>query len=148
LKAVTSPSAQSEMSAIAEFEQQDWVKLLAQNGHPQQMTKKHDNPNIAFPFQDDLLVSSIHKGNAKAAIPSTKEVVEIKDNKDNISILTMKTLSGVQSKVIVRSRVASGSNPVSGPTANSTQSGTASGGSEDPASDGPAGGAVGGPIGK
>jgi hypothetical protein len=28
LKAVTSPSAQSEMSAIAEFEQQDWVKLF------------------------------------------------------------------------------------------------------------------------
>ncbi len=30
LKAVTSPNAQSEMSAIAEFEQQDWVKLLTQ----------------------------------------------------------------------------------------------------------------------
>jgi hypothetical protein len=39
LKAVTSPSAQSEMSAIAEFQQQDWVKLLAQDDHPQQAMK-------------------------------------------------------------------------------------------------------------
>ncbi len=29
LKAVMSPSAQSKMSAIAEFKQQDWVKLLS-----------------------------------------------------------------------------------------------------------------------
>jgi hypothetical protein len=72
LKAVTSPSAQSEISAIAEFEQQDWVKLLAQNNHPQQTTKKHVNPKVAFPYQDDFLLVSIHKGNAKVAITSTK----------------------------------------------------------------------------
>jgi hypothetical protein len=94
------------------------------------------------------LVSSIHKGNAKAATPSTKEVVEIKDNEDNISALTTKTTSKAQSEVVVGSWVASGSNPISGPTANSTYPKTASGGSEDPASNGPAGGAVGGPIGK
>jgi hypothetical protein len=78
LKAAMSSSAQSEMSAIAEFKQQDWVKLLAHNNHPQQMTKKHVNPNVAFPFQDDFLVGSIHKGNAKAATPSTKEVWRLK----------------------------------------------------------------------
>jgi hypothetical protein len=127
LKAFTSPSAQSEISAIAEFEQQDWIKLLAHNNHPQQMTKKHVDLNVAFPFQDDFLVGSIHEGNAKAATPSTKEVVEIKDNKDNISVLTMKTMSRAQSEVVVGSRVASGSNPVSSPTADSTQPKTASG---------------------
>jgi hypothetical protein len=136
------------MSAIAAFKQQDWVKLLAQNNHPQQMMKKHVNPNVTFPFQDDFLVGSIHKGNAKAATPSTKEVVEIKDNEDDISILTTKTTSGAQLEVVVGSRVASGSNPVSGPTANSTQPGTTSVGLEDPASNGPASRAVGGPIGK
>jgi hypothetical protein len=120
LKAVTSPSAQSEMSAIAEFKQQEWVKLLAHNNHPQQTTKKHVNPNVAFPFQDDFLVGSIHKENAKAATPSTKKVIEVKDNEDSISILTTKTTSRVQLEVVVGSRVASGSNPVSGPTANST----------------------------
>ncbi len=120
LKAVTSPSAQSEMSAIAEFEQQNWVKILAQNNHPQQTTKKQVNPNVAFPIQDDFLVGSIHKGNAKAATPSTKEVMEIKDDKDNISVLTTKTMSRAQSEVVVGSWVASGSNTVSGPTANST----------------------------
>jgi hypothetical protein len=70
-----------------------------------------------FPFQDHFLVGSIHKGNAKAAMSSAKEVLEIKVNKDNISVLTTKTLSRAQSEVVVGSRVASGSNPVCGPTA-------------------------------
>ena len=47
LKAVTSPSAQSEMSAIAEFEHQDLVKLLLQDSNAQQPTKAHVNPNVA-----------------------------------------------------------------------------------------------------
>jgi hypothetical protein len=114
------------VSAIVEFEQQDWVKLLAQNNHPKQMTKKHVDPNVAFPFQDDFLIGSIHEGNAKATTLSMKEVVEIKDNKDDISILMTKTTSGAQSEVIVGSQVSSGSNLVSGPTANSTQPGTTS----------------------
>jgi hypothetical protein len=74
--------------------------------------------------------------------------MEIKDNKDNTTILTTKTTSGAQSEVIVGSWVTSGLNPVSGPTAYSTQPKTSSGGSEDPSSNGLAGGAVGGPIGK
>jgi hypothetical protein len=52
----------------------------------------------------------------------------------NISVLTSKTTREGHSNLTVESRVASGSNPVSGPTATSTQSGTASGGSKDPAS--------------
>jgi hypothetical protein len=50
LKAVMSLSAQLEMLAIAEFEQQDWVKLLAQDSNTQQSTKAHVNPNVAFPY--------------------------------------------------------------------------------------------------
>jgi hypothetical protein len=135
MKAVTSPSAQSEMSAIAEFEQQDWVKLLLQDNSTQQPKKAHVNPNVAFPFQDDFFVDTIHGTNAKAPTPSTAaapsatEVVEIQDDGDNISILSAKTASEAQSEVVVGSRVAFGSNPVSGPTANSTQLGAASGGS-------------------
>jgi hypothetical protein len=50
LKAVTSPIVQSEMLAIAEFEQQDWVKLLLQDGNVQQPAKMHVDPNVVFPF--------------------------------------------------------------------------------------------------
>jgi hypothetical protein len=103
---------------------------------------------VAFPFQDDSSVGTIHGINAKATTPSTLKIVEIQDNEDGISILTTKTSSGVQSEVVVGSRVASGSNPISGPTADSTPPGAASGGLDDPASTGPAVRAKGGPIGK
>jgi hypothetical protein len=83
-----------------------------------------------------------------AAAPAATDIVEIQDNYDNVSMLTSKTTSKGSHEVAVGSRVASGSNPVSGPTANSTQSGTASGGSNNPASTGPAGGAIGRPDGK
>ncbi len=83
-----------------------------------------------------------------AATPTMTEVVEIQDNNDNISVLTSKTTSKGHSNVTVGSRVASGSNPVSGPTATSTQSGTTSRGLKDPASAGPTGGDAGGPDGK
>jgi hypothetical protein len=154
LKAVTSPSAQSEMSAIAEFEQQDWVKLLLQDGNAQQPTKAHVSPNVAFPFQDGFFVGTIHGASKKAgapseaAAPSATEIMETQDNEDNVSILSTKTSSETQSDIIIGSRVASGSKPISGPTANSTQTGAASEGSEDPASDGPDGRAIGGPIDK
>jgi hypothetical protein len=146
LKALTSPSTQSKMSAIAEFEQQDWVNLLVQDGNTQQSIKVHINPNVAFPFQDDFSIGTIHRGDAKPTAPSAKDIVEIQDDNDNVSVLTMKTSSGAQSNVVIGSRVASGSNPVSGPTANSTQPGAAGGGLEDPASKGPASGAIGEPI--
>jgi hypothetical protein len=150
----SSPSLQSEMSAIAKFEQQDWVKLLSQDSGTQQPKKTHVDPNVAFPFQDDFLVGMIHGANMKTttqettAAPTMMKVVEIQDNNDNISVLTSKTTSEGHSNVTAGSRVASGSNPVSGPTAASTQSGTASRGLKDPASAGPTGGDAGGPDGK
>jgi hypothetical protein len=99
-------------------------------------------------------VGTIHGASAKitnqdsAAAPAATDIVEIQDDNNNVSMLTSKTTSKGSPEVAVGSRVASGSNPISGPTANSTQSGTASGGSNDPANAGPAGGAVGGPDGK
>ncbi len=154
LKAVTSPSAQSEMSAIAEFEQQNWVKLLTQDSRDQRPKKAHVDPNAAFPFQDDFSVGTIHGAKAKtptqdtAVAPAAAEIVEIQDNDNDVSVLTLKTTSKAQTDVAVGCWVASGSNPVSGPAANSTQSGTASGGSKDPTSAGPASGATGGPDSK
>ena len=75
-------------------------------------------------------------------------VVEIQDNKDNVSVLTTKTGADSQPEVVVGSRAASGSNPVVGPTATATQTVTASGGSTDPTSAGPAGGDAGGLVGE
>jgi hypothetical protein len=141
---VTSPRAQTEMATIGEFEQQDWVQQLAQGSITQSTTRQHVNPNMAFPFQDDFSVGTIHGANAKAATPNVNEVVEIQDNDDNVSVLTTKTARDTQSKVIVGSWVASGSNPVSSPTADSTHPGAARRGSEDPTSAGLAGRANGG----
>jgi hypothetical protein len=115
LKAMTSPSAQTEMAAIAEFEKQDWVQQLVQDDITLSTARKHVDPNanVAFPFQDDFYVSTIHGANAKAVTPNVNKVVEIQDNEDNVSFLTTKTLGENQYEVIVGSRVASGSNPVS-----------------------------------
>ncbi len=101
LKAVTSPSTQLEMSAVAEFKQQDWVKLLSQDSGRRQPTNAHIDPNVAFPFQDEFFVGTIHRANQKTSTPGTAaaqtaaEVVEIQDNKDNVSVLTAKTSSKV-----------------------------------------------------
>jgi hypothetical protein len=145
LKAVISLRAQSDMAAIADFEQQDCVKQLTQDGYCQSSTKKHVDPNVAFPFQDEFSVGTIHGANTKATIPTAQEVVEIKGNVEGTSNPTTKTSKGVQSEVIVGSRVASGSNPISGPTTNSYPPGAASGGSDDPSSVRPAGRAKGEP---
>jgi hypothetical protein len=136
------------MAAIADFEQQDWVKHLMQEENPRRLTKKHVDPNVAFPFQDYFSVRTIHGATAKATTPSSLDIVEIQDDKDDITVLTTKTASCAQSEVVVGSRVASNSNPVSGPTADSTPPGAARDGSEDPANAGLGGRAVGGPIGK
>jgi hypothetical protein len=120
-KAVTSPSAQSEMSTIAEFEQQDWVKLLSQDDGAMPPKKAHVDPNVAFPFQDGFSVGTIHGASANitnqdsAAAPAATDIVEIQDNNDNVSMLTSKTTSKESPEVAVGSRVASGSNPISGP---------------------------------
>ncbi len=50
LKAVTSLRAQMEIGAIAEFEQQDRVKQLAQKPAVQQPAKQHVDSNVVFPF--------------------------------------------------------------------------------------------------
>jgi hypothetical protein len=148
LKVVTLPRAQAEMAAIADFEQQDWVKQLTQEENPRQTTKKHVNPNVAFLFQDNFSVRTIHGVNAKATIPSTSDIVEIQDNKDYINVHRAKTASVAQSEVVVNSRVASNSNPISGLNANSTPPGASGDGLDDPASVGPGGRAKGEPIGK
>ncbi len=132
------------MAAIVDFEQQDWVKQLTQDGNPQNTTKNHVDPNVAFPFQDKFSVGTIHWADTKATIPNAPEVVEITDNVEGTSDLTTKTSRGVQSKVVVGSWVASGSNPVSGQIADSIPPGATSGGLDDPSSPGPAGRAKGG----
>ncbi len=96
LKVVIFLRAQSEMAAIADFKQQDWVKRLTQDGNPQNTTKKHVDPNVAFPFQDKFSVGTIHGANAKTTIPNALEVVEIKDNVEGTSYLRTKTSRGVQ----------------------------------------------------
>jgi hypothetical protein len=109
---------------------------------------------VAFPFQDNFSIGTIHGANQKTSTPgaaaaqTATEVVEIQDNEDDVSVLTAKTTSKILTNVAIGSRFASGSNPVSGPTSVSTQPEAASGRSEDPASNGPAGRAVGGPKGK
>jgi hypothetical protein len=150
-KVVTSPRVMIEMAAIAEFEQQDWVKQLTGGGSlPNGSAKQHVDPNVAFPFDDEFSIGTIHGANAttKPSPPATNQVVEIQDDDDDVSILTTKTSADIQSKVVVGRQAASGSNPVVGPTAVPTQTTTASGGSPDPASAGPAGGAAGGPGGE
>ena len=104
---------------------------------------------MAFPFDDDFSIGTIHGANAAVhPTPNTGEVVEIQDDKDDASIQTTKTGTENQPEVVVGSRTPSGSNPIVGPTAVATQTVTASGGSSDPASAGPAGEAAGGPVGK
>jgi hypothetical protein len=149
-KVVTSSRAQIENAAIAEFEQQDWVQQLTGGGKQTNgAAKQHVDPNVAFPFDDNFSVGTIHGANAaKQPTPVARAVVDIQDNEDNVSVLTTKTGADNQPEVVVGSRAPSGSNPVVGPNAAATQTKTASGGSSDPASAGPAGGAVGGPVGK
>ncbi len=150
-KVVTSPRAMTEMAAIAEFEQQDWVQQVTGGGSTSNVpARQHVNPNVAFPFEDNFSIGTIHGANTNAmqSSPTVNEVVEIQDNKDKVSVLTTKTIADNQSEVVVGSQVASSSNPVVGHTAKSTQTETASGGSTDPASAGPAGGVAGGSVGE
>ena len=149
-KVITSPRAQTEMATIAEFEQQDWVQQLTGGGKATNgAAKQHVDPNVAFLFNDDFSVRTIHGANAtKQPTPTASEVVEIQDNKDGVSVLTTKTGADTQPEVVVGSQAASGSNPIIIPTNAATQTETPRGGSLDPASAGPAGGDVGGPVGK
>jgi hypothetical protein len=95
LMAVTSPSAQSEMSAIAEFKQQDWVWSLSQDNQSRPTKKKHGNPNVAFPFQDNFSVRTFHCATIAPAnsltAPAASETIKIPKDNNDISILTMET---------------------------------------------------------
>ncbi len=154
LKAVTSPSTQLEMSAIAEFEQQDWVKLLTQDNGEKQPKKAHVNPKAAFPFQDDFSVGTIHGTQTKSPTQGTAvalavaEIVEVQDNDDDVSVLSSKTTSEAQTDVAVGNRIATRSNHSNGPAANSTQPRTARKGSKDPIGADFVSGAARGPGGK
>ena len=91
---------------------------------------------MAFPFQDDFSVGTIHGSNLaptnSGVQPASSETIVIGDEDDDISILTSKTsadsgdpLPSAEehgSNAAVRDWVASGSNqtPVSSPTANTT----------------------------
>jgi hypothetical protein len=96
--------------------------------------KKYVDPNAAFPFQEDFSVSTIHGTNTK---PPSKDqggekaaVVEIVDDKDDVSFLTTKTQDKLlalllqerqKSKSAIGCQAASGVDiRASGPTANAT----------------------------
>ncbi len=85
---VTSPHAQSEMAAIAEFENQDWVQDILQASSNPTKEKAYVNPNIAFPFQDNFLVGTIHGANPKNNKSTPQQVAgDDNDNKGVIKIL-------------------------------------------------------------
>ncbi len=83
--------------------------------------KQHIDTNVAFPFDDNFPVGTIHGANtAKQPTPTARAMVDIQDDKDDVSILTTKTGADNQPEVLVGSRAPSGSNPVVGPTAAAT----------------------------
>ncbi len=116
---VTSPGAQSELAAIAEFEDQDWVKDIINTGTANEGTKKtkaYVDPNIAFPFADDFSVGKIHGANIPKSAPNRHvkkttahtvsekhsalatpvthgEIIQILDDneEDDVSVLATKT---------------------------------------------------------
>jgi hypothetical protein len=85
------------MSAIEELKQQDWVRSLLQDNQSRPTKKKHVNPNVAFPFQDNFSISTIHGANTAPAnsptTPAASETIEIPEDDNNISVLTSKNLS-------------------------------------------------------
>jgi hypothetical protein len=166
-RTVTSPTLQSELSAVIQFENQDWVKNLAQSNNSTPK-KNFVNPNVAFPFQDDFSVGTIHGTNMKPPSKDKKEedaeVIEIVDDDDDVSVLTTKTQDELlalllqerrKSKSAIGRRAASGTDTlVSGPTADTTPAGktgtapVAAEGSQVPESTGKEGRVDGGPVGE
>ena len=114
-----SPSAQSEQAAIAEFEDQEWVKDIIHAGTEKEGTKKtkaYVDPNVAFPFADDFSVRTINGANVPKCAPDKNakrttapsdfedhpalatpvtqgEIIQISDDnkEDDVSVLTTKT---------------------------------------------------------
>jgi hypothetical protein len=165
---VTSPTLRSKLSAVIEFENQDWVKNLTQAGNSTPK-KNFVNPNAAFPFQEDFSVGTIHGSNISKPPSKDKneeeaEVIETEDNDDDVSILTTKTQDELlalllqerrKSKSAIGRRAASGTDTlVSGPTADATPAGetgtapVAAEGSQTSNSTGNEGRVDGGPVGE
>ncbi len=129
---VTSPHTQSEIAAVAEFENQDWVQDIFQVNSNPTTEKVYIDPNVVFPFQDDFSVGTIHSTNAGTKKSNTQQetgnksneegVSKILDNddKDDVSVLTTKTEDELVALLVqarkqlsgasVGSQVASGSN--------------------------------------
>ena len=160
-------NSQSELLAVIKFENQDWVKNLAQaNNNPPK--KYFVDPNAAFPFQDDFSVGMIHGTNMKALSKEQgaeeAEVIEIVNDDNDVSVLTTKTQDKLlalllqerqKRKSAIGRRAASGTDPlVSGPTSNTAPAGAtgtapvAAAGSQIPTSTGNKGMVNGGPVGK
>ncbi len=93
-RSVTSPNLRSKFLAVIEFKNQDWVKNLAQ-ANDRAHKKKFVDPNVAFPFQDDFSVGTIHgtnmKPHSKDSGAEEAEVIKIVDVNDDVSVLTTKT---------------------------------------------------------
>ncbi len=72
------PNLQLELFSVKEFENQDWVKNIAQVDQTN-LTKKHEDLNAAFLFQDDFLVGTIHGKNMAAQSNKQEKGTETKD---------------------------------------------------------------------
>jgi hypothetical protein len=121
------------MAAVAEFKNQDWVQDILQASSNSTKEKAYVDPNVAFPFQDNFLVGTIHGANAKNNKSTPQQaagddddnegVIEILDNEEDndVSILTSKTQDELVALLVqarkqlsstsIGSRVASSSNP-------------------------------------
>ena len=99
--------------AIADFERQDWVQDIVKAGaaSKKENAKGYANPNVAFPFEDNFSVGTIHGANVTKplAVPPTETAapdgppmagnpgnqnaaIEILDDDadDDVSVLTQK----------------------------------------------------------
>ncbi len=81
---VTSPHAQSEMAVVADFENQDWVRDIIQATSNPSKEKANVDPNIAFPFEDDFLVGTIHDTNTRTKKSNTKQAASDKSNDEGV----------------------------------------------------------------
>jgi hypothetical protein len=142
---VTLPHAQSEMTMMAEFKNQDWIQDIFQASSVPGAIKSYIDPNVAFTFQDNFLVGTLHGANTRPANSTNQQaanakgddkgVIKILDNKDedDVSILTTKTQDELVALLVqarkqicsatIGSQVASGSDipPRSGPAATHSQ---------------------------
>jgi hypothetical protein len=150
------------MEAVAGFKNQDWVQDFLKGALIPGVTKPHVDPNVAFPFQDDFSVGTIHGANIRPTDGATQPasntqgnnagVTEILDDndKDDVSVLTSKTQDELVALLVkarkqlsgasIGSQVASGSDDPLGSGLTATLSCLDAGGLEStPATSAPAG---------